>query len=230
MWDVVRARKEGRAPSGNGRRESYRHLPMPRMTNTFVLEGATDPDDIIRSVDFGIYCVQLGGGQVDPATGDFAFGVTAADLIEKGEGKRTVRPAQLIRKGLDVVEDTLQEARGNAGFGAPDEWYGLASPADVDGISPPDLDLWRDELASVPTEEKVRIALDLERATKAADSRIRNVESASYGDALAEAALANSLGVEAQTRRTPCSASAVALAADGSAPQPRYPLLTAPAP
>ena len=56
MWDVVRARKEGRAPSGNGRRESYRHLPMPRMTNTFLLEGETDPDDIIRSVDFGIYC------------------------------------------------------------------------------------------------------------------------------------------------------------------------------
>ncbi len=66
MWDVVRARKEGRAPSGNGRRESYRHLPMPRMTNTFLLEGETDPDDIIRGVDFGIYAVQLGGGQVDP--------------------------------------------------------------------------------------------------------------------------------------------------------------------
>jgi len=76
--------------------------------------------------------------------------------------------------------------------------------------------------AQLPTEEKVRIALDLERATKAADIRIRNVESASYGDALAEAALANSLGVEAHTRRTMCSASAVALADDGSGTQSGY--------
>ena len=122
----------------------------------------------------------------------------------------------------DVIDETLQEARDNAGFGEPDEWYGLASPADVNGAAPADLDLWREELASVPTEEKVRIALDLERATKAADPRIRNVESASYGDALAEAALANSLGVEAHTRRTTCSASAVALADDGSGTQSGY--------
>ncbi len=84
----------------------------------------------------------------------------------------------------DVIDETLQEARDNAGFGEPDEWYGLASPADVNGVAAPALDLWRDELASVPTDEKVRIALELERATKAADPRIRNVESASYGDAL----------------------------------------------
>ncbi len=122
----------------------------------------------------------------------------------------------------DVIEDTLKEARDNAGFGEPDEWYGLASPADVNGATPPALDLWREELVSVPTEEKVRIALDLERATKAADPRIRNVESASYGDALAESALANSLGVESYTRRTTCSASAVALADDGSGTQSGY--------
>jgi PmbA protein len=122
----------------------------------------------------------------------------------------------------DVVDETLKEARDNAGFGAPDEWYGLASPADVNGSSPPDLNLWRDELGAVPTEDKVRIALDLERATKAADPRIRNVESASYGDALAEAALVNSLGVEAHTRRTTCSASAVALADDGRGTQSGY--------
>jgi PmbA protein len=122
----------------------------------------------------------------------------------------------------DVIDETLHEARDNAGFGEPDEWYGLASPADVNGAAPVALDLWREELAAVPTEEKVRIALDLERATKAADPRIRNVESASYGDALAEAALANSLGVEAHTRRTTCSASAVALADDGSGTQSGY--------
>jgi len=122
----------------------------------------------------------------------------------------------------DVIDESLQEARDNAGFGEPDEWYGLASPADLNGHTAPQLDLWREELASVPTDEKVRIALDLERATKAADARIRNVESASYGDALAEAALANSLGVESHTRRTTCSASAVALADDGSGTQSGY--------
>ncbi|HEX5096754.1 MAG TPA: TldD/PmbA family protein [Acidimicrobiia bacterium] len=111
MWDVVRARKEGRAPSGNGRRETYQHLPMPRMTNTFLLEGATDPDDIIRSVDFGIYCVQLGGGQVEPASGDFVFGVTEAYLIEKGEITRPIRAAQLIGNGPEVLN--MVDAVGN---------------------------------------------------------------------------------------------------------------------
>ncbi len=111
MWDVVRARKEGRAPSGNGRRESYRHLPLPRMTNTFLLEGASDPADIIRSVDYGIYCVQLGGGQVDPATGDFVFGITEAYLIERGEITRPIRAAQLIGNGPEVLG--MVDAVGN---------------------------------------------------------------------------------------------------------------------
>jgi len=122
----------------------------------------------------------------------------------------------------DVVNDTVREARDNAKFGEPDEWYGVATPADLNGARPPQLDLWRDELTKVPTDRKVRIALDLERATKDRDARIRNVESASYGDALSEAALANSLGVTAYTRRTVCSASAVALADDGSGTQTGY--------
>jgi TldD protein len=111
MWDLVRARKERRPSSGNGRRESYRHLPMPRMTNTFVLEGESDPDDIIRSVDYGIYCVQLGGGQVDPATGDFVFGITEAYLIENGEITQPIRAAQLIGNGPEVM--TMVDAVGN---------------------------------------------------------------------------------------------------------------------
>src|SRR6185295_18800658 len=73
MWDLVRARKEGRASSGNGRRETYQHLPMVRMTNTFLEAGTEDPDDIIRQTPYGIYCAQLGGGQVNTATGDFVF-------------------------------------------------------------------------------------------------------------------------------------------------------------
>ena len=76
---------------------------MLRMTNTFLLEGETDPDDIIRGVDYGLYCVQLGGGQVDPATGDFVFGITEAYLIENGEITRPIRAAQLIGNGPDVL-------------------------------------------------------------------------------------------------------------------------------
>jgi TldD protein len=103
MWDLLRARKEGRPSTANGRRQSYRHLPMVRMTNTFLLAGETDPEDIVRGVDHGIYCAQLGGGQVDPATGDFVFGVTEAYLIERGEITRPIRAAQLIGNGPEVL-------------------------------------------------------------------------------------------------------------------------------
>jgi TldD protein len=119
MWDLLRARKEGHASSGNGRRETYRHLPMPRMTNTFVLEGDSDPDDIVRGVEYGLDCVQLGGGQVNPATGDFVFGVTEAYLIEHGEITRPVRAAQLIGNGPDVLRGI--DAVGND-F---DTWTGM---------------------------------------------------------------------------------------------------------
>jgi len=128
MWDLLRARKEGHASSGNGRRETYRHLPMPRMTNTFVLEGETDPDDIVQSVEYGLYCVQLGGGQVNPATGDFVFGVTEAYLIENGEITRPVRAAQLIGNGPETLRlvdavgsdfDTWAGTCGKDGQGVP---------------------------------------------------------------------------------------------------------------
>jgi PmbA protein len=161
--------------------------------------------------------VEVFDGEVESLTTASVEGVGIRVIAGKRQGL-----AWAGSLAADVIDETLQEARDNAGFGEPDESYGLASLADVNGAAPPALDLWREELVSVPTEEKVRIALDLERATKAADSRIRNVESASYGDALAEAALANSLGVEAHTRRTTCSASAVALADDGSGTQSGY--------
>jgi PmbA protein len=161
--------------------------------------------------------VEVFDGEVESLTTASVEGVGIRVIAGKRQGL-----AWAGSLAADVIDETLQEARDNAGFGEPDESYGLASPADVNGAAPSALDLWREELVSVPTEEKVRIALDLERATKAADSRIRNVESASYGDALAEAALANSLGVEAHTRRTTCSASAVALADDGSGTQSGY--------
>ena len=76
MWDMLRARKEGRPSSGNGRRESYAVLPMVRMTNTYLANGEEDPTDIIADTPSGVYVAQLGGGQVNPATGDFVFGMT----------------------------------------------------------------------------------------------------------------------------------------------------------
>jgi TldD protein len=103
MWDLLRARKEGREQSGNGRRETYQHLPMVRMTNTYLLPGESDPAEIVRQTPYGIYCAQLGGGQVNTATGDFVFGMTEAYLIENGKITEPVRAANLIGNGPDVL-------------------------------------------------------------------------------------------------------------------------------
>jgi PmbA protein len=119
----------------------------------------------------------------------------------------------------DVIEETLAEARDNAAFGSPDESYALAAPADVDGVRAIAHDLWRDDVLSTATTDKVALALELEAAVRAADPLVRGVESASYGDAAVEAAVANSLGVEAETRRTTCSCSAFAMAGEGTATQ-----------
>ena len=105
MWDYLRARKEGRAQSGNGRRQSYQHLPMVRMTNTFVLNGKEEPDDIIRDTKHGVYIAKLGGGQVDTASGDFVFGMTEAYLIENGEITEPLRESNLIGNGPEVLKD-----------------------------------------------------------------------------------------------------------------------------
>lgn len=111
MWDYLRARKAGRVSSGNGRRETYQCLPMVRMTNTYLLAGADDPDDMIRQTSRGIYCVQLGGGQVNTATGDFVFGMTEAYMIEDGEITEPVRAANLIGNGPEVLRNI--DAVGN---------------------------------------------------------------------------------------------------------------------
>jgi TldD protein len=103
MWDYLRGRKHGRASSGNGRRESFRHLPMVRMTNTFLLPGADDPDEIVAQTPNGIYVAHLGGGQVNTATGDFTFGMTEAYLIEDGQITEPIRDANLIGNGPDVL-------------------------------------------------------------------------------------------------------------------------------
>ena len=103
MQDKHNARLMGVAPTGNGRRESYAHLPMPRMTNTYMLGGVHDPEEIIASVDKGIYAVQFGGGQVDITNGKFVFSASQAYKIEKGKVTTPIKGATIIGNGPDVL-------------------------------------------------------------------------------------------------------------------------------
>jgi TldD protein len=105
MWDYLRSRNEGRPRTGNGRRQSYMHLPMVRMTNTYVLNGPDDADDIVRSTGSGVYVAKLGGGSVNTATGDFVFGMTEAYLIENGEITEPLRDGNLMGNGPQVLRD-----------------------------------------------------------------------------------------------------------------------------
>jgi len=118
MWDELRARKDGRASSGNGRRQDYASLPMVRMTNTYISNGQTDPADIIADTKTGVFVAQLGGGQVNTATGDFVFGMTEAYLIEDGVVTEPIREGNLIGNGPEVLNRI--DALGNDfAMGAP---------------------------------------------------------------------------------------------------------------
>ena len=103
LYDVVRARKDGVGSTGNGRRESFRHLPVPRMTNTYFAPGEATKDELIGGVERGLYAVSFGGGQVEPATGDFVFGVSEGYLIEGGRVTAPVRGATLVGNGLEAL-------------------------------------------------------------------------------------------------------------------------------
>ena len=103
MQDKLNARLMGVSPTGNGRRESYAHLPMPRMTNTYMLAGESDPEEIIRSVKRGLYCASLGGGQVDITSGKFVFSTSEAYLIEDGRITAPVKGATLIGNGPEAM-------------------------------------------------------------------------------------------------------------------------------
>ncbi len=113
----------------------------------------------------------------------------------------------------DDLADVLAEARDNAAFATPDEHVGLATP---DGVAAADLDLWRPALADLPAERKVAMALELEERVRGGDPRIRQVESANYGDASVEAAIATTTGISAASRRTACHLSAYAIAGEGN--------------
>jgi TldD protein len=103
LYDRLCADRDGVASTGNGRRESFRHLPVPRMTNTYIAPGDAEPEAMIAGVERGFYAVSFAGGQVDPATGDFVFGVSEGYLIEGGRVTRPCRGATLVGNCLDAL-------------------------------------------------------------------------------------------------------------------------------
>ena len=103
LYDLLRARKDDVDSTGNGRRESFRHTPVPRMTNTYFAPGEASPEELIGGVSRGLYAVSFGGGQVEPATGDFVFGISEGYLIEDGKVTAPVRGATLVGNGLEAL-------------------------------------------------------------------------------------------------------------------------------
>jgi TldD protein len=134
LYDLLRARKHGVESTGNGRRESFRHVPVPRMTNTFFAPGDATPDELIGGVERGLYAVSFGGGQVEPATGDFVFGVSEGYLIENGRVTAPVRGATLVGNGLealraiDGIAGDLEIATGYCGKGGQTVPAGVGQP------------------------------------------------------------------------------------------------------
>jgi PmbA protein len=172
--------------------------------------GAAAPGEQVeafvgRSTSTG---VKVHGGEIESLT----------QATSAGIGVRVVRDG---RQGfawagsLDdaVIADVLVEARDNAAYAQPEEWVGLAEP---DGVAPPAIDLWRDELAAMPTERKIDLALELERAARARDPRITGVRTAQWGDGAGEGAVATSTGIAVAGRSTYCTLAVLALASDGA--------------
>ena len=134
LYDKLRAQKAKALSTGNGRRESFRHLPLPRMTNTYFGPGEATPEELIAGVDRGLYAVSFGGGQVEPATGDFVFGVSEGYLIEGGKVTSPVRGATLIGNGpealaaVDGIAGDLDIATGFCGKGGQRVPAGVGQP------------------------------------------------------------------------------------------------------
>jgi TldD protein len=134
MYDLLRARKDGVESTGNGRSESFRHLPIPRMTNTYFAPGKATAQELIGDVERGLYAVSFGGGQVEPATGDFVFGLSEGYLIEGGRVTAPVRGATLVGNGLealravDGIAGDLDIATGFCGKGGQTVPAGVGQP------------------------------------------------------------------------------------------------------
>jgi TldD protein len=144
MQDKLNARLMGMKSTGNGRRESYAHLPMPRMTNTYMLAGTRDPAEILASVERGLYAVNFGGGQVDITSGKFVFSASEAYLIENGRVTTPVKGATLIGNGPDVLTRVsligndlkLDEGVGTCGKEGQSVPVGVGQPTlRVDGLT-----------------------------------------------------------------------------------------------
>jgi TldD protein len=103
LYDRLRAREAGAPPTGNGRRQSFRHVPIPRMTTTYIAPGEAEVDDIIAATRRGFYAKSLAGGQVEPASGNFVFGVAEGYLIEDGRITTPLRGATLVGNGIDIL-------------------------------------------------------------------------------------------------------------------------------
>ncbi len=153
--------------------------------------------------------VKVFGGEVESLSSAVVEGVGVRVVCDGRQGY-----AWSGSLAADVLAGVLADARDNASFGSEDEFAGLATLADAGAGPAADLDLWHDDVLSVPATDKVALTLELERATLAADSRLRGVESAAYGDAALESAIASSTGVEATARRTVASVSVTALAGE----------------
>ncbi|HMK13078.1 MAG TPA: DNA gyrase modulator, partial [Acidimicrobiales bacterium] len=145
-------------------------------------------------------------GEVEALTSAESSGIGVRVIVDKRVG---FAHAGTLDEG--AIAEALSEARDNAQFGEVDEWNALAVP---DGVVAPELDLYRPELASFPTDRKVELALELERATLAADPRITGVRTSSYGDAAGEAAIATSTGIAVSSRATSCWLTVHALASE----------------
>jgi TldD protein len=144
LQDKLNARLMGVAPTGNGRRESFAHMTLPRMTNTYMLAGKYDPQEIIGSVKKGLFCKNFGGGQVDITSGKFVFSASEAYLIEDGKITAPVRGATLIGNGPDVLRRVsmvgndlkLDEGVGTCGKEGQDVPVGVGQPTlKVDGLT-----------------------------------------------------------------------------------------------
>ncbi|MCC6850417.1 MAG: metalloprotease TldD [Deltaproteobacteria bacterium] len=144
LQDRLNARLMGVAPTGNGRRESFASAPMPRMTNTFMLAGDSTPEEILRSVDRGLFAVSFGGGQVDITSGKFVFSASEAYLVEGGKATRPVKGATLIGNGPDVLtrigmvghDLRLDEGIGTCGKNGQSVPVGVGLPTvRIDGLT-----------------------------------------------------------------------------------------------
>jgi len=134
LYDRLRAEKDGVASTGNGRRQSYAHPPIPRMTNSYILNGGADAGDVLSSTERGVFVTALGGGQTNPASGDFVFGISEGYLIEDGKVTSPVRGANLAGRAIEVMSavdavagdfDTWEGVCGKEGQGVP---VGSGSP------------------------------------------------------------------------------------------------------